>query len=205
MADTAPFHPISPSDSLELAPRLGSFLEEYSEIATILPVLAGLFVTSRLQLRGAQALLINLLIAAVTRQIVLQLKQQAHSTMGAIAANEQSSNRSRKSPGAATGGSANQSTHDDSASSEDYTIVHSTPGRLRLRIPRLSHDEAYAKRLEKLLTAELRVLKVRLNRAAASLVVLYDGMGVSELELGMRLLQILEQAESETPSTVSHL
>ncbi|NES96309.1 MAG: hypothetical protein F6K32_13965, partial [Desertifilum sp. SIO1I2] len=41
------------TESLEIAPRLGHFLEEYAEIAAILPVLTGLFVTSRLQLRGA--------------------------------------------------------------------------------------------------------------------------------------------------------
>jgi hypothetical protein len=42
------------------------------------------------------------------------------------------------------------------------------------------------------------VTGVRINRAAASLVIQYDGTGVSELELGMRLLQILEQAEADS-------
>lgn len=172
--------------TLDVAPRLGTFLEEYGEISTILPVLAGLFVTNRLQLRGAQALLVNLTIAALTRQAVMQLKKQAHQ-VSAIATpmNGQSVSEAPPPP------------------VEDYTIVHSTLGRIRLRIPRLMGDAAYAKRLEKLLSNEERVTGIRLNRAAASLVIHYDGMGVSELELGMRLLQILDQAEQNS-STLAY-
>lgn len=178
MTDAVSSPHIPTAGSLEVAPRLGSLLEEYGEIATILPVLAGLLITSRLQLRGAQALLANLAIAAITRQVVVQLKKQAHPTPVMPVANGQSANAE--------------------PAAEDYTIVHSTPGRLRLRIPRLLNDAVYAKRLEKLLTDAQQVLNVRVNRAAASLVILYDGTGVSELELGMRLLQILDQAERET-------
>lgn len=178
MTNAASTPDIQSAGALDVVPRVGSFLEEYGEITTILPVLAGLFVTSRLQLRGAQALLANLAIAAVARQVVVQLKKQAHPTSTVAATvNGQSS-----SPA-------------PTAVVEDYTIVHSTPGRLRLRIPRLLGDAVYAKRLEKLLFAEERVRSVRLNRSAASLVILYDGDGVSELELGLRLLQILDQAE----------
>ncbi|MGI0483807.1 HMA2 domain-containing protein [Pantanalinema rosaneae CENA516] len=178
MMNAASIPEVQPSATLDLAPRVGHFLEEYGEIATILPVLAGLFVTSRLQLRGAQALLVNLTIAAIARQTVIQLKKQAHpAPVSAASGNGQS----------ADGGALPMA--------EDYTIVHSTLGRIRLRIPRLLRDAAYAKRLEQLLSDDDRVTKVRLNRTAASLVIQYDGTGVSELELGMRLLQILDQAE----------
>lgn len=168
---------IKDSGALDLAPRLGTWLEEYGEISTILPVLVGLFVTSRLQLRGAKALLVNLTLAALTRQVVVQLKKQAHPTTSVAAA-------VNRQPASA-----------DDHTAEDYTIIHSTPGRLRLRIPRLVNDVLYAKQLEKLLIADEGVIRVRLNRAAASLVIQYDGAGVSELELGMRLLQILDRAE----------
>lgn len=167
-----------------IAPKVGQWLEDYSEIATILPVLAGLLVTSRLRVRGAQALLVNLLIAAVVRQFIVQLKQQAHPAA---------------LPASAESGNHHHGANGDASAEEDYMIVHSVPGRLRLRIPRLVSDALYAKRLEKLLTADVRVKYVRVNRAAASLVIQYDGAGVSELELGMSLLQILEQAESDAP------
>ncbi|MBD2313063.1 hypothetical protein H6G20_15450 [Desertifilum sp. FACHB-1129] len=173
--DTQPTAPhLDATESLEIAPRLGHFLEEYAEIAAILPVLTGLFVTSRLQLRGAQALLVNLAIAAMVRQATIQLKKQAGVTSVSSAA-----------------------TSPSPSVPEDYTIVHSTPGRLRLRIGRLVSDPRYVQRLEKLLEAEERVLGIRINRAAASLVIHYDGAGVSELELGMSLLQILDRAAQE--------
>jgi hypothetical protein len=180
-AASTPEMQVQPSESLDLAPRVGHFLEEYGEIATILPVLIGLFVTSRLQLRGAQALLANLAIAAVVRQAVIKLKQQAHQT-----------------PVVATGENGYPVDVTSTQSGEDYTIVHSILGRIRLRIPRLISDATYAKRLEKLLENDEHVTGVRINRAAASLVIQYDGTGVSELELGMRLLQILEQAEADS-------
>lgn len=184
MTNAASTPEVQSSGTLELAPRLGSLLEEYGEISAILPMLAGLFVTSRLQLRGAQALLVNLAIAAIARQTVHQLKKQAHQTT--VVTMEENGHISNTTP---------------TESAEDYTIVHSTLGRIRLRIPRLLGDAIYAKRLEKLLSNDERVTGVRLNRSAASLIIQYDDTGVSELELGMRLLQILEQAETGSQTT----
>jgi hypothetical protein len=145
-------------------------------------------VTSRLQLRGAQALLVNLAIAAIARQAVIQLKKQAH----------QVSEIPVTSNGHATDEVPTQIV-------EDYLIVHSTFGRIRLRIPRLISDAAYAQRLEKLLLTDERVTAIRLSRAAASLVIQYDGNGVTELELGMRLLQILEQAETGSQPELAYM
>jgi hypothetical protein len=164
----------------ETSSQLGNLLEEYGEIAAILPVLTGLLVTTQLRLRGASALVVNIAIAAVTRQVIVQLKKQAghvSSTPMLVAADN----------GAAA-----------SAEEEDYTIVHSVPGRIRLRIPRLHTEAAFANRLEKLLLTQDIVLGVRVNRAASSIAIRYDGTNLSELDLGMRLLQILEQAERET-------
>jgi len=189
MTDATVTPEVQPPTSSELAPQLGKFLDEYDEIVTILPVVAGLLVTSRLRLRGAQALLVNLLMAAIIRQVVVQLKRQAHATPGATqTANAQASDQN---------GTA------QTAQQEDYTIVHSVPGRIRLRIPRLTVDALYAKRLEKLLSEDSRVKYVRINRAASSLVIQYDGAGVSELELGIYLLNILEQAEAIASETTS--
>jgi hypothetical protein len=36
-----------------------------------------------------------------------------------------------------------------------------------------------------------------MNRAASSIAIRYDGNNLTELDLGMRLLQILEQAERD--------
>ena len=168
-----------PDTDTNQASQLGHWLEEYGEIAAILPVLTGLLVTTRLQLRGASALVVNIVIAAMTRQAIVQLKKQAgHTTSQSVMA-------SSAANGAAT----------TTAEEEDYTIVHSVPGRIRLRIPQLQSDASFAKRLEKLLLTDDIVLGVRINRAACSIVIRYDGANMTDLELGMRLLQVLQQAE----------
>jgi len=173
---TAEVQPVQIGDTRS---QLGNLLEEYGEIAAILPVLTGLLVTTQLRLRGASALVVNIAIAAVTRQVIVQLKKQAGhvSTTPVLAA-------------ADNGAAATEA--------EDYTIVHSLPGRIRLRIPRLHSEPEFANRLEKLLLTQDIVLGVRINRAASSIAIRYDGTNLSELDLGMRLLQILDQAEQDT-------
>jgi hypothetical protein len=176
---TSPTTEVQPVQLSETGSQLGNLLEEYSEIAAILPVIAGLLVTTQLRLRGATALVVNIAIAAVTRQAIVQLKKQAgHVSSTPILA-------------AADNGSA------ATTEEEDYTIVHSVPGRIRLRIPRLHTEPTFASRLEKLLLTQDIVLGVRVNRAASSIAIRYDGTNLSELDLGMRLLQILEQAEQD--------
>ncbi|MFP4221033.1 MAG: HMA2 domain-containing protein [Phormidium sp.] len=176
-------------NSTTIAPRLGQWLEDYNEVATILPVLAGLLATSRLRLRGAQALLVNLLIAALVRQVLGNLKQQGQTLTPAASSTEAKTANGHSSPSS-----------ENAETPEDYTIVHSVPGRIRLRIPRLRTDAMYAKRLQGLLAEDTRVKSARINRAAASLAIQYDGSGVSELELGLTLLQVLEQADSPSPA-----
>lgn len=163
----------------EPSSQLGHLLEEYGEIAAILPVLTGLLVTTQLRLRGASALVVNIAIAAVTRQVIVQLKKQSgHSAPPPVL--------TTTTTNGATG-----------TAEEDYTIVHSVPGRIRLRIPRLRDEPAFAKRLETLLLTQEIVLGVRINRPASSIAIRYDGATLTELDLGMRLLQVLEQAEQE--------
>ena len=170
------------------ASQLGHWLEEYGEIAAILPVLTGLLVTTRLQLRGSNALVVNIAIAAITRQVIMQFKKQAgHAPLQSSGATPSANG------GASHGGMSNGDM--PATADEDYTIVHSVPGRIRLRIPRLQGDASYAKRVEKLLLTEDIVSNIRINRTACSLIIHYDGTNLTELDLGMRLLRVLEQAE----------
>lgn len=166
-----------PSPTPEQLSQVGRWLEEYGEIATILPVLAGLLVTTQLRLRGGTALLVNLTIAAITRQTIIQLKKHG--------APPSPPRLVEVAPAPAP----------SAPPEEDYLIVHSVPGRIRLRIPRLQEDPPFAKRLEKLLQEQDIVLGVRVNRAARSIAIRYDEGHLSELELGMRLLDLLAQAE----------
>lgn len=52
-----------------------------------------------------------------------------------------------------------------------HSIVHIIPGRVRFRVPRLLHDTDYAQRLQVLTEADAQVTSIRINRAAASVVI----------------------------------
>ncbi|TVQ43712.1 MAG: metal ABC transporter ATPase [Gloeocapsa sp. DLM2.Bin57] len=161
--------------------KVAEFLQEHQEIEMILPVVIGIFATSRLGLRGANALLANLLIAGISRQIFQQLKKtQTESTTTPPEENNQKQNNEI---------------------AQGYSIIHSVPGRIRLKIERLRDDTLFAKRLERLLNENEYVLKVRVNQAAASVAINYEASGASEMELGMQLLNIISRAEAEETIT----
>ena len=110
--------------------QIAEFLQEHQEIETIVPVALGVLVTTRFQLRGANALLANLVIASVTRQLLINIKKQAPQKEAEV--------------------------NNTAASQELFgaAIVHNIPGRIRLQIPRLATDLEYARRLNDLLSAD---------------------------------------------------
>lgn len=75
-----------------------------------------------------------------------------------------------------------------------YSVVHAVRGRLRLRVPRLRNDSAYAERLQTLLEADPLVTTVKITPAAASLVVNYKSSGVTEAKMKSRLSCLLMAA-----------
>ncbi|ERT07347.1 hypothetical protein M595_2722 [Lyngbya aestuarii BL J] len=168
--------------------RIADFLLEHGEIEAILPVVVGIVVTSRFQLRGSQALLANLIIASVFRQILTHLKKQSH----LVTPEAENTTHS----------AAN---YTENNSDSEYTIVHSIPGRIRLRISRLATDADFSQRLEQILSEEEQITNIRINRAAASITINYTTQGMSDWELGMRLMNFIDSALSlETPAN-SHL
>lgn len=56
----------------------------------------------------------------------------------------------------------------------NYQIVHSIVGRLRIRIPRLAYDDAFAARLSGFMESLAGVTQVRMNPAASSIVIVYQ-------------------------------
>jgi hypothetical protein len=53
----------------------------------------------------------------------------------------------------------------------DATVVHQTPGRIRIRVPRLKTEDTYAPRLQSLLESMDNVRSIRINVSAASVVI----------------------------------
>ncbi len=168
----------------ETEEQLVNYLRQHNEIEMVVPVLIGVFVTSRFQLRGANALLVNLAVASLCRQVFATIKNQPPLTQNT------QQNKGVKNA-------------NDEAESE-YQIVHSVPGRIRIKIPQLAEDPEFVQRLQQLLNNDDCVIKVRVNRSAASVIINYDGEGVSDMELGLRLLSILNQAKgTETVTSMS--
>ncbi|MGK7917846.1 MAG: HMA2 domain-containing protein [Prochloraceae cyanobacterium] len=174
----------------DAASQLGSFLREHGEIEMILPVAIGVFITSQFKLRGANALLVNLLVASLARQIFTQLKQEKPSAL------TESNNSS----------SAVQEIGASETNLQGYTIAHAVPGRVRLQMPQLATDADFARRLQQALKLDEHVNHVRINRAAASLAINYNTQGLSDWELGMRLMNIVNtvRQEHQIPQAVSN-
>lgn len=165
----------------DVTSQVGAFFREHGEIEMILPVAIGVLITSRLQLRGANALLANLLIASLFRQIFTQLKQETPLAL------PESSNSS--------------STVADSEASQTnldgYAIAHAVPGRVRLKMPQLAIDADFAHRLQQALNADEYVKQVRVNRPAASIAINYSDRGMSDWELGLRLMNIINTVRQD--------
>ncbi|MDJ0730810.1 MAG: metal ABC transporter ATPase [Crocosphaera sp.] len=159
----------------EAEEKLIQFLNDHSEIEMILPVILGIFITSRLQLRGANALLVNLAIASISRQIFVNLKNMTPIV---------------------TVSSSNGLGKVENKENSKYTIIHSVPGRIRVKIPQLAQDIEFCEILSQLLEEDDHVIESRINRVAASVVIYYEAQGLSDVELGLRLLNIMNRAEA---------
>ncbi len=170
--------------NLNLAPedataQIGGFLREHGEIETILPVAIGVFITSQFKLRGANALLVNLLVASLARQVFTKLKQEG------------------KSQVSQSNGVSTEETEASQVDLQGYAIAHAVPGRVRLKMPQLSLDRDFAKRLQQVLSTDEYVNRVRINYAAASIIINYNNQGLSDWELGMRLMGIINRVRQE--------
>lgn len=164
-----------PKDTTEA--QLSAFLKEHKEVEMIVPVVIGVLATSRFQLRGAKALVVNLLVASLTRQIFTQLKNLGDSEI-------------LSPPPTATESNVKNN-------EEECSLIHFVPGRIRLRVPRVRDDRAFALRLEERLIAEETVTLVRVNQAAASVTIAYNNQGKSDLAMSSYFVAIIQQRDNE--------
>lgn len=76
----------------------------------------------------------------------------------------------------------------------EFKVVHSIPGRIRLRIRELKEDVAFSTRLQALVSALEPVTEVRVDPAAASIVVHYRKNSLSQVQLQEQLVRVIDQA-----------
>lgn len=73
------------------------------------------------------------------------------------------------------------------------SVIHALPGRVRFRLYQLT-NENYAAKLENLLKGDRHVNQVRINRAAASIVIYYHSPNLSEQETYFYLGNLIQKA-----------
>ena len=71
-------------------------------------------------------------------------------------------------------------------------IIHQTRGRIRLGVPRLKTDEAYADRLQSLLESVENVRSIRISIGAASVIITY-GTDIPEVEFARKVVKTIEE------------
>ncbi|MBO9999880.1 MAG: heavy metal translocating P-type ATPase [Cyanobacteria bacterium SID2] len=83
-----------------------------------------------------------------------------------------------------------------------YCVVHAIAGRIRFRVPKILQDAQYARHLQALIELDERFDRVRVDRAAACIVILYQPNG-DEREIRDRLANLIQLAnESVVPLRV---
>ncbi|GAA6623752.1 HMA2 domain-containing protein [Scytonema sp. NUACC26] len=75
-----------------------------------------------------------------------------------------------------------------------YSVAHAIPGRIRFRIPRLSKDSTYAEKLKQVMEFDSRVTKVRVNPAAASIVIDYSIEIIKDEQMRSHLIHLIQTA-----------
>jgi hypothetical protein len=75
-----------------------------------------------------------------------------------------------------------------------FEVLHSAPGRIRLRVPALRHDVGFVTRLRALLSTSASVIQTTVNPAAASIVVAYTAADLSEASIKERLAAAISHA-----------
>ena len=75
------------------------------------------------------------------------------------------------------------------------TVLHQTPGRIRMGVPRLRWDEAYANHLQSLLESVDSVRSIRISVNAASAIVNFNPE-IPEMEFARKLVRTVEEGFS---------
>ncbi|MEG3440302.1 heavy metal translocating P-type ATPase [Pannus brasiliensis CCIBt3594] len=81
----------------------------------------------------------------------------------------------------------------------DYTVKHNLPGRIRVKIPRLTRDDDFARKLTALLTTDRLVHHFTFNPDSGSIAVYYSIERVGETELKSHLDELIHKAPYFSP------
>ncbi|MFN6558657.1 MAG: HMA2 domain-containing protein [Nostoc sp. ChiSLP01] len=76
-----------------------------------------------------------------------------------------------------------------------YSIVHAIPGRIRFRIPLLARDSEYINQIKSVMESDKRVINVRANPQAASIVINYKVGVIPDNQMREHLVKLIQTAQ----------
>ncbi len=141
-------------------------------LLSLVPPLVGLGIARGLKVSGWKSILTYILAAGVTREVIDQVTGESEKS-----ANVELSPAKLVS---ITEVKAEEISTLLTAIETDYEIVHHIPGRVRLRVPRISRDRSYALELKYLLEQDSRIIEFRCNTQSSSVVILYDPKALAD-------------------------
>ncbi len=192
------------SGKTEESPGAKAFpIDGASVVKSVIPLVAGTAVTSALGIQGFLAFPVFIIAENVTREVMKQFesetsgsKQVQNSQKTPVELNGKSAVPQGKAI-ELNGKSAVPQGDDKLVTLESevaYWVVHSIPGRIRFRVPRISEDAEYTHKLTVLTEADAKVTEVRVNTAAASFAVSYDLSGISDEKMRSHLINLIQTA-----------
>ncbi len=172
----------------------------YSRLLTVIPPVVGLVIARSLQVSGWKSILAYILAAGVTREVIDQVTGESEAESEKV---ELSSAKKIST----TEVVAEEISTLLTAIETDYEIVHQIPGRIRLRVPRISRARNYARELKQSLEQDKRITDIRLKINSSSVVILYDSEALAESHKekaalnnrkGNKIIQTVDESESST-------
>ncbi|MBU7582043.1 MAG: hypothetical protein KAF91_03895 [Nostoc sp. TH1S01] len=168
---------------------------------SFIPLMTGLAVTGGLGISGFASIPVYMITADATRRVIDYLEPQiAKSDSNSQSAKPNNTSKQPKLTQAVTKAVVEQVRQDVKSSANiAYTVVHNIPGRIRFHVPRIAQDQAYARRLERLLKTDTHVTNVRMNCDAASIAIAYHP-GQVAVNHWVKLMELAVQTNPHTPS-----
>ncbi len=140
-------------------------------IDSLVPMTICMFVNQKLGISGWRSLPISLLTSKLTRGIMEDIKAQL----------EELTTEKNSTP----------------TVTPSFQVLHSTLGRVRLRVPQVGNDVEYAQRLEQLILSTDGVTNVRINRSAVSVAIAHE----PHLDMLPYVAKLVEEANLTTSAS----
>ena len=144
----------------------------YSRLFSLIPPVVGIAVARSLQVSGWKSILTYILAAGLTREVIDQVTGESEES--------ETLELSPVKKVSTTEILTEEIAPLLSRMEADYEIVHQIPGRIRLRVPRISRDHNYARELKNLLEQDNRITDIRFKINSSSVVILYKPKAFSD-------------------------